>query len=109
MNDKYILDTNGNPVLELDLLKWACWYEKADRRIALTEIGDIHISTVFLGLDHNFEWIFGDGEYKPILYETMIFWPGHELDNDQARYSTREEALAGHEAVVTRVKIALKK
>ena len=50
---KYILDGH-TPVEETDLLKWAKWFENADRRVALTEYPEGRISTVFLGLDHNF-------------------------------------------------------
>src|SRR5882672_6479969 len=100
MSAKYILDADGNPQLEPDLMAWGRWLEKAERRIEFTEIGEAHISTVFLGLD------FGDGG-PPILFETMIFWKGHDLDQDQDRYATRDEALAGHDAMVARVCNAL--
>jgi hypothetical protein len=46
------------------------------------------VSTVFLGLDH--QW--GDG--PPLVFETMIF--GGEHDQYQERYSTWDEAEAGH-------------
>jgi hypothetical protein len=57
------------------------------------------VSTVWLGLDHRF----GDG--LPLIFETMVFpakdgavtsWG--ELDSN--RYSTEEEAVAGHNAMV---------
>ena len=86
-NDKYILDENGKPKT-VDLLTWAKWFETADTVIKQTKIGDVKVSTVFLGLDHNF------GEGEPLIFETMIF--GGEHDQEQDRYSTREEALAGH-------------
>lgn len=90
MSDTYILDDQGNPVPEPDIIKWARWFEEnADkRRVAFAIIGQCSVSTVFLGLDHS--W--GDG--PPLLYETMIF-DGEGIDY-QERYSTREEALAGH-------------
>lgn len=91
----YILDDAGNPVPCEDLDEWAKCYGKADRRVALDKRGDISVSTVFLGLDHN--W----GEGPPLLYETMVF--GGEHDRYEARYSTREEALKGHEAICTMV------
>lgn len=95
---RYILE-DGIPVLEPDLLKWAKWFENAEenRRVAWTEIGDIKVSTVFLGIDHNF---FGGG--APILFETMIF--GGEHDEYQERYYTLEEAVIGHEKAVSLVK-----
>lgn len=89
MTDKYILDDNGTPVAEPDLLAWGKWMQSVERHVANDFLpGDIHVSTVFLGLDHSF----GDG--PPLIYETMIF--GGEHDQYQERYSTRDEALAGH-------------
>lgn len=49
----------------------------------------VEVSTVWLGLDHNW-W--PDRPMK--IFETMIF--GGDLDLEQWRYSTEEEALAGH-------------
>jgi len=103
---KYILDTDGNPVEEPDLEAWGRWMEQEGvRRVANTVLGNAKIvSTVFLGLDHSFS-----DEGPPILFETMVF-PGkgrgdgtlygdwHELD--ARRYSTRENAVLGHEELV---------
>lgn len=94
MIGKYKLDGH-TPILCTDLMDWARWQETADRRVAKTDIGEITISTVFLGLDHNF------GLGPPILFETMIF--GGSLDQEMDRYCTWEEAEAGHEAMVQRV------
>lgn len=77
-----------------DLMEWGSWMEEAERLIALTGNSALRVSTVFLGLDHNF-W--GDG--PPVLFETMIF--GGEHDQDQWRYSTYEEAEAGHAKAVS--------
>lgn len=60
------------------------------RRVASDYIGDTHISTVFLCLDHNHS-----GEGEPILFETMIF--GGKHNNYMDRCSTYEEALLMHE------------
>lgn len=93
MSGHYILDADGNPAV-VDLLTWADWYENADeaRRVARTQIGDADVSTVFLGLDHS------SGRGQPLLFETMVF--GGEQNGWQTRYSTREEADAGHAAAV---------
>ncbi|WP_439372903.1 hypothetical protein [Bradyrhizobium sp. DASA03120] len=66
-------------------------------RVAQTYIGDVHISTVFLGLDHRF---FGDG--PPLLFETMIF--GGRLDEFQNRCATWDEAEAMHAEAVEQVR-----
>lgn len=96
MIDKYILD--GHEVVECgDLMKWAEWFETADRHVAKTIIGDVKISTVFLGMSHSF------GETgPPILFETMVF--GGEYDEEMERYSTWDEAEAGHKKMVDLVK-----
>jgi hypothetical protein len=56
-----------------------------------------YVSTVFLGLDHAF---MGG---PPMIFETMTFLPGDEGENtEQLRYSTWEEAEAGHADAVER-------
>jgi hypothetical protein len=97
---KYILDNSGNPLPEPDPLKWAQWFESAERHVANDRVGDIRISTVFLGLDHN--WGFG----PPVLWETMIF--GGPLDQEMRRYTSRESAESGHREMVLKVKLLAK-
>lgn len=93
----YILE-NGE-ITEVDLMTWARWLETdkdfSKRRVSQTYIGNVHVSTVFLGLDHSF------GHGAPLLFETMIF--GGEHDEFCMRYSTLEEAMRGHEKVVEMV------
>ena len=95
MTDKYILD-NHTPIPEDDVLKWGMWFETNDRIVKKTIIGDIRISTVFLGLDHSY------GEGSPLLFETMIF--GGKYHEDQDRCSTWDEAEKMHERMVKKVK-----
>lgn len=77
----------------MNFLAWCMWFETADRRVERTDITDeADVSTVFLGLDH--QW--GDG--PPLLFETMVF--GGEHDQWQDRYSTWDQAQAGHDRVV---------
>ncbi len=93
MSDKYVLDDSGNPVPCDDIFTWGRWFEDpTKRRVAMTETGDVRVSTVFLGLNHRFS----DG--PPLIYETMIFGGPH--DSYQQRYSTKEEALEGHAEAV---------
>jgi hypothetical protein len=93
-----------------NLLDWAEWFETADRVVAKTIIGDVaEVSTVFLGLDHNFNRT-GD----PLLFETMVFAVEKETfalggrfnehcpqlhDLPMSRYSTWEQAEKGHEEI----------
>lgn len=96
-SDKYILDETGNPVVEPDLIKWATWFENAKRQIAKDEADGVKVSTIFLGLDHN--W--GDG--PPVLWETMVF--GGPLDQEQDRCSgSIEQAKEMHAKMVGRVR-----
>lgn len=62
---------------------------KSDCRIDLTEVDNVQVSTVFLGLNHNFS-----EEGDPILFETMVF--NGEYDQEMERYCTYDEAVAGH-------------
>lgn len=92
MIDHYILDHLNNPI-KADLMKWAEWVRVTPmerRRVAHDELADgkVRVSTVFLGLDHQF---FGG---PPHIFETMIFGGPH--DQYQERYSTWAEAEAGH-------------
>jgi hypothetical protein len=92
MSDYWILD--GDDVRRAGLMEWAAYFEKADRHIGRDEIGLMKVSTVFLGLNHNY----GDG--PPLLFETMVF--GGPIDEETERYSTKAEALAGHQKLVER-------
>lgn len=93
----YILDESGDPVQCSDFLIWAAWWERTDRTLSKSILPDgVEVSTVFMGLDH--QW--GDG--PPLLWETMVF--GGPYDQEQVRYHTRQQALAGHAQMVARVR-----
>jgi hypothetical protein len=96
---KYVLDEDGNVRREPDLMVWARWFESAKNRIVKQDtIGNVRISTVFLGLDHSFV----DDE-PPVLWETMVF--GGEHDHDMDRCSgTREQAQAMHEKMLAKIR-----
>lgn len=95
MTDKFILDGH-TPVPAASLREWGRWFETGNRVVAQDKIGDVKVSTVFLGLDH--QW----GEGPPLLFETMIFEGPH--DGYQERYSTWDEAEAGHKVALSLVK-----
>lgn len=86
MSDYYILE--GKEPKKVDLLEWAKWYDKQNRTVDKTKIGDVLVSTVFLGLDHSF------GGGTPLLFETMIF--GGENDEYCDRCETWEQAEEMH-------------
>lgn len=95
MNDKYILDGH-TPVVEPNLIKWANWMGTADRAVAKTNIGEVRVSTVFLGLDHGF------GGGKPLLFETMVF--NGVMDGYMRRYSNWQDSEKGHQEIVKLVR-----
>ena len=94
MTGKYILDEDGNPVEEPNLEKWSKWMQDTSRRVAMTDLASGKVvSTVFLGLDHSFT-----EEGPPMLFETMVFKAKDDYSDEYCeRYSTKDEALAGHE------------
>jgi trimethylamine:corrinoid methyltransferase-like protein len=96
-NGKFKLDGH-RPVLCEDVLEWGRWFETADKRVAIDTIGNVQVSTVFLGLDHNF------GRGEPLLFETMVFMG--PLNEEMDRYPTWEAAEAGHAVMVERVRAA---
>jgi len=90
----YKLDGH-TPVPVRNQVQWGAWMWAAgtDRHVAEDHIGDVYVSTVFLGFDHGMGL---DG--PPILFETMIF--GGDYDQYQERYATWEQAEAGHQGAV---------
>ena len=86
----YVLDNDGNPIPATTFGAIATLTDQ-DHVVEKTKIGQVEVSTVFLGLDHSF-CKGGD----PVLWETMIF--GGEHDGEQWRYTSRKEAIAGHKA-----------
>lgn len=87
------------------------YYNKQGKQITLNEWGSLHeteykiieqttlpngkwVSTVWLGIDHNF------GEGDPEIFETMVFPLNGDSDEDDCdRYSTLEQAIAGHKSM----------
>lgn len=101
----------GRIPIAVDAMTWAVEMEMVKRhktepdpwRIGYDQITkSCHVSTVFLGLNHNH---FGKGD--PILFETMVF--GGPLDGEQHRYCTYDEAERGHAEMVAQARIACAK
>lgn len=113
--------------IAVDLMTWVRWLEKAghERVVGHTVIDAtptevkipfsertytrprIAVSTVFLGLDHNYRISKSQKDAEPILFETMIF--GGPLDGEMWRYSTYAQAERGHEEAVAQARIATAK
>lgn len=77
---------------------WVRLFEHITRKIAVDTLDNARVSTVFLGIDHQYI----DG-LPPILFETMVF--GGILDNWQWRYMTYREAEIGHSRVVKALRL----
>lgn len=100
--DMYYALTEDKQVIETDIEGYAEFWNSPERIVQVTELWpDVRVSTVFLGLDHR--W-YGGG--PPIVFETMVF--GGELDQEQVRYCTYDEALAGHAEMAAKVEKAEK-
>ena len=112
MSDRYILTEDHRVVPEPDLLTWARWFEEADRHVGQELVGPYWISTIFLGLDHDFLPAHVTGNGPPLIFETMVFdhsreesspWfsrTHHPSFNFQLRYRSWDEAKAGHDYAV---------
>lgn len=90
-----------------DLIQWAKWMELSRKddsfRVGQTDIGEYWVSTVFLGLDHNYS-----NTGPPVLFETMVFSSKGEYNSDERmqRYCTYEEAERGHNRLVEILRLA---
>lgn len=80
--DKVVMETSSTE-------EWAENWEKFRRILSTKTLNGSRVSTVFLGIDHNFS---GTGD--PILFETMVF--GDAYDEDCERYATWDDAIKGH-------------
>jgi len=96
----FLLD-GKTPVACSDVLEWAAAFDISNRRVALDDIDGIEISTVFLGLDHNYQL-----QGPPILFETMVF-DDSEHGGSMRRYATWDEAETGHRWVVNETRLFL--
>lgn len=96
----------------IEMLDWAAKHEDYDyRTVAQHWVRGWMVSTVWLGLDHNFT-----RQGPPVIFETMIFAPKDvtisredwgagddaagtmaDLDQYQDRYATEDAAQAGHD------------
>lgn len=67
-----------------------------EKRIGRTVVGDWTVSTVWLGLNH--DYLTG----VPVVFETMVF--GEPYENELRRYTTEEDAMRGHLLVLDRLR-----
>lgn len=119
----YLVFPGGAIRKPLDRQDWLFWKTMAQvlgwNRVGETFVGDMRISTVFLGLDHDFmlshEMVchgptIDDLElvppvgYRPLVFETMIF--GGVCHLYQRRYRTLKQAKFGHKRAVLKARSA---
>lgn len=86
---------NGTPYPEGDegLFEWAHDFHDLTYKVVRQETlpNGIWISTVWLGIDHNFAL---DG--PPLIFETMAWSANGDALDFQERYATEDDAIIGH-------------
>lgn len=107
------LASDGKTPVECDLLEWARWLEQEPeaRQIALDRVAGCIVSTVFVGIDLN-PLACLRGYHQPTLWETAVISEATEdttvgkvpKSTKIERYTSYEDALAGHRAHVERIK-----
>lgn len=88
---------NGRIMNEAALIKWAMWFETANRHVAYTKLKTGEVSTIFLGIDAAFSI-----NKRPLLFETMILGIP-KLAGYQRRYTTWAEAVRGHKEALAEI------
>ena len=99
---RYYILRDGEVVEEPDHAKWAEWYKDTypqARCVASTKVEYVTVETVFLAMNMTLS-----KDDPPFLFEARV--KGGWLDNEWKRYATLQEAHAGHEALVARVRAA---
>lgn len=102
----YLLDKNKEPY-KVSIEEYLEKLLEIDKHVAYDVVEDekgneVRISTVFLAMDHGWGVRSNNRNYKPVLWETMIF--GGEHNDYQKRYSSHKSALIGHNKALQLVK-----
>ena len=99
---------------ESGLIRWGSWMLNADRMVKKERVMGFEVSTVFLGIDHQFV------NGPPLVFQTTVFIPwdkpiqknGITITREEAdefgpwRYSTWEKAEEGHAEMVRLVRLS---
>lgn len=92
---RYIL-LDKTPVLCNNYSEWREWMKLNDRKVKRDHIGDITVSTIFLGMDYDIM------SETPMLFETRTF--GRNITSCIfMQYSYWDEAVDGHEKAVKEI------
>src|SRR5215831_16300125 len=91
-------DRNGDPLNETpESLLRNQNYKRVDET---TLPNGMWVSTVWLGLDHNFS-----NQGPPLIFETMVFKSKTDMTEiDMDRYATEADAIVGHQLMVEKYK-----
>jgi hypothetical protein len=90
---RFILHPDGSVSEEPNLLRWMECLDQTNPLLAHDRLpGAVHIQTVFLGTNRNY------GAGDPLLFQSTILGGPHS--GYLQRYSTKAEAMAGHERTV---------
>lgn len=85
-------------VVLCDANEWLEFFREPNRRIVAEDvIAGCRISTVFLGINHNFSAPYDSNVGH--WFETMVFDKDFMIET-QRRYSTWEDAVQGHEEIL---------
>jgi hypothetical protein len=90
----------GTKIVPCSLNEWSKFLSSNNRSLGNDSDHGITVSTVFLGLDHNFS-----KEGPPILFESMSFGADEE---DCERYDTYQNAMIGHRILCAKYNIVPK-
>ena len=100
---------DGTPVKDYKEIegKWSDMGYKVVKQ-EYTAQGYYWVSTVWLGLDHNFARYSerANPDYRPVIFETMVFVEGlgkEKYHQEMVRYETEEQALVGHAKMLKRM------
>lgn len=100
-NQGLYFDKQGNPITREQMCELRFDMSDGARVSDYARIGyntlldNVEVSTVWLGINHSFVV-----QGPPVIFETMVFAPGRDYDQDCIRYCTEEEARAGHRRTV---------
>lgn len=98
----YILDENNKPK-KATLQECGDWMNDPRRIVKQDNCWPWFVSTIFLGIDHRMpSATVGPDESEPVLFETMVFRGSGRAGIKQRRYTSYEDALAGHQDMATK-------
>ncbi|CAJ4954641.1 Uncharacterised protein [Burkholderia pseudomallei] len=103
----YVLDGH-EPRRARSVLEWMHWFANTDRTVALTCIDELEVSTVFIGIDHEFSphGLRYHGQ-EPMLFETAVF-TGSRVTR-VVRHPSWDEAAHAHAFIVECLQDAIHK